>query len=61
MADSGPEVMDEEAEAAYWKRRTPYRHEPGRKTRDVRAGDRWLPWHFTEEFEQRMRKEARRS
>jgi hypothetical protein len=26
-----------------------------RGPRDVRRGDRWLPWHFTPEFEARMR------
>jgi hypothetical protein len=28
-----------------------------RGPRDVRRGDRWLPWHFTEEFEARMRRD----
>jgi hypothetical protein len=28
-----------------------------RGPRDVRRGDRWLPWHFTAEFEDRMRRE----
>jgi hypothetical protein len=27
----------------------------GQGPRDVRRGDRWLPWHFTPEFEARMR------
>ncbi len=28
---------------------------PGEGPRDVRKGDRWLPWHFTKEFEDRMK------
>jgi hypothetical protein len=27
----------------------------GTGPRDVRRGDKWLPWHFTEEFEARLR------
>jgi hypothetical protein len=49
-------AIDRAADTAWWTRPpgTDYEdHGP----RDVRRGDRWLAWHFTPEFEERMRRE----
>lgn len=54
VPDYNPE--EEESERLWY--RASSRREPipiGQGSRDVRMGCRWLPWHFTAEFEQRMK------